>query len=88
MELRYAASEFRLLVRHNGRRMLRNSASEDALDVPGMMARAEEVGGRLKFKRRILAGSEIEIRVPGHLAFGLHSMDRVTRRPGWLHGRK
>ena len=81
VELRYTASEFRLLVRDNGSRLLAGHNGPSGSS--GMRERAERIGARLKIRNRIAGGTEIELRVPGNLAFESHFLDHAS---GWLRG--
>lgn len=53
----------------------------------GMRERSEKIGGKLKLRSRIDAGTEVELTIPGALAFGGpassagdRSLDRATER--------
>ncbi|HWY71977.1 MAG TPA: hypothetical protein VNX88_25140 [Terriglobales bacterium] len=39
--------------------------------LPGMRERAEKIGARLKVLSRPAGGTEVELKVPGHVAFGI-----------------
>jgi len=77
MELRYTASEFRLLVRGDGR------GPELPSGLAGMRDRAESIGARLKVRSRLVGGTEIELRVPNYVAFESPVSDRAS---GWFTG--
>ena len=68
----YAAAEVRVLVRDNGcgiDEQVLSSGREGHWGLPGMRERAERIGARLKVWSRAGAGTEIELVVPGHVAF-------------------
>jgi signal transduction histidine kinase len=87
VELRYTASEVRLLVRDDG---LAHSGSEGGEALSGMRARAEGMGARLQLGRRRSGENEMEVRLPLHVACESHAADRASgpsgRASGWLRG--
>jgi signal transduction histidine kinase len=78
VELRYTASEVRLLVRDDG---LAQSGGNDCATLSELRAQGEGMGARLKFRRRRSAENEIELRLPSHVAFESHPSDRAST---WL----
>lgn len=72
VELRYSSGEFRLLVRDDGTgidsKML-ESGRDRHWGLVGMHERAERIGAQLHVLSRASAGTEIELSVPGKLAF-------------------
>jgi signal transduction histidine kinase/ligand-binding sensor domain-containing protein len=91
IELVYASSQLRVLVRDNGcgidSHMLQ-SGREGHWGLPGMRERAERIGAKLHVWSRPAAGTEVELSVPSQVAFQTQSSDRA---PGWfsrLHSRK
>jgi len=72
VEVEYAASQFRVLVRDDGRgidpRVL-ESGRDGHWGLPGMRERAEAIEGRLMVWSRAASGTEIELSVPSHVAF-------------------
>jgi signal transduction histidine kinase/ligand-binding sensor domain-containing protein len=84
VEVEYAARHLRILVRDDGcgidPEVLR-SGRERHWGLSGMRERAERIGARLKVSSRAGAGTEIELSVPGHVAFQAQS-DR--RRLRWV----
>ena len=83
LELEYGSSGLRMLVRDNGRGMdaqVLKSGSDGHWGLPGMRERAERIGARFKVWSSASAGTEIELSVPGHVAF---AQDRSDRRRGF-----
>lgn len=84
VEIEYAPKQLRLLVRDNGcgidPKVLR-SGREGHWGLSGMRERAEEIGAKLKVWSRRGAGTEVEVSIPGHTAFDLHTSHR---KPGWF----
>jgi signal transduction histidine kinase/ligand-binding sensor domain-containing protein len=82
IEIGYAAGHVRVLVRDNGsgidEHVLR-SGREGHWGLSGMRERAERIGARLKVWSRPAAGTEIELFVPGHVAFQSGSRSRPDR---------
>ncbi|HKF59378.1 MAG TPA: two-component regulator propeller domain-containing protein [Blastocatellia bacterium] len=72
VEVEYAVSQFRVLVRDDGRGIdskVLESGREGHWGLPGMRERAEAIGGRLMVWSRAGSGTEIELSLPGHVAF-------------------
>jgi signal transduction histidine kinase len=85
VELEYSAKEFRVLVRDNGcgvDPLVLESGREGHWGLSGMRERAERIGARLRLWSRPLSGTEVELSVPGHVAFKI-----PPRRRFWLSGR-
>lgn len=83
IELEYAPDELRVSVRDNGCGMdpqVLRGGREGHWGLPGMRERAERIGAQLHVWSRDSGGTEIELRVPGKLAF--RSRDR--RRLRWF----
>jgi signal transduction histidine kinase len=73
VELEYAPSRLRVLVRDDGRGIdaeVLRSGREGHWGLSGMRERAERIGARLKVWSRDEAGTEVEMSIPGHIAFG------------------
>ncbi|HYR41385.1 MAG TPA: triple tyrosine motif-containing protein, partial [Terriglobia bacterium] len=72
VELRYSARQLRIVVRDNGCGIdvesLR-SGREGHWGLRGMRERAESIGGRINVWSRPGAGTEVEISIPGRIAF-------------------
>lgn len=72
VELEYAAEQLRLLVRDDGvglePKVLR-SGLPGHWGMSGMRERSKRIGARLRVLSRPAAGTEVELSVPGHIAF-------------------
>ncbi|MBC8166045.1 MAG: hypothetical protein H7Y20_09245 [Bryobacteraceae bacterium] len=76
VELEYSARHFRLLVRDNGCGIdpeVLGAGRVEHLGLPGMRARAERIRARLRVWSSSAAGTEVELFIPGHVAFQLAS---------------
>jgi anti-sigma regulatory factor (Ser/Thr protein kinase) len=84
VEIEYAASHLRVLVRDNGggidTQVLR-SGREGHWGLSGMKERTERIGGKLRVLSRAVAGTEVELSVPGNIAFEVRPGNRPA---GWL----
>jgi signal transduction histidine kinase/ligand-binding sensor domain-containing protein len=84
VELEYAASHLRVFVRDNGggidTQVLR-SGRDGHWGLPGMKERTERIGGKLRVLSRAVAGTEVELSVPGQIAFEFRS---EYHSDGWL----
>jgi signal transduction histidine kinase/ligand-binding sensor domain-containing protein len=90
LEVEYAPHQLRLLVRDDGRGIdaeVLRAGRDGHWGLSGMRERAERVGGHLRVWSRPGAGAEIELSVPGHVAFpssgppGLRArLAAITRR--------
>lgn len=84
IELEYAPSRFRVLVRDNGcgldSQMLQ-AGREGHWGLPGMRERAERIGAKLHVFSRSAAGTEVELSIPSHIAFQTKSSRRGL---GWF----
>jgi signal transduction histidine kinase len=84
VELRYSARQMRILVRDNGCGIDRQAlpkVREGHWGLAGMRERAEKIGARLKVFSRAAEGTEVELSVPGHVAFQNQPANRWL---GWL----
>ncbi len=83
VELEYASSHLRLLVRDNGSGIdtqILRSGRDGHWGLSGMKERAEKIGGKLKVLSRAIAGTEVELSVPSRIAFESGPSDH---RAGW-----
>jgi signal transduction histidine kinase len=83
IELEYAASQFRVLVRDDGRGIdpqMLQSGREGHWGLIGMRERAERIGAKLHVWSRPTAGTEVELLVPSQVAF----QNQSRHAPRWL----
>lgn len=72
VEIEYASRHVRLLVRDDGKGIepeIVKSGADGHWGLSGMRERAERIGARLKLFSRAGAGTEVELFIPGHIAF-------------------
>lgn len=72
VELEYSSKHLRLLVRDDGAGIDPNvlqSGRDGHWGLAGMRERAESIGARLRVWSRARAGTEVELSIPGHIAF-------------------
>ena len=84
VELQYAASHLRLLVRDNGvgiDQQVVHAGRDGHWGLSGMRERADEIGARLRVLSSPGAGTEVELSVPSRIAF---EPRRSNDRWGWL----
>ena len=73
VELEYASRRLRVAVRDDGRGIderLLQSETYKHWGILGMRERSEEIGAKLRIWSRPTAGTEVELSVPGRVAFG------------------
>ena len=76
VELEYSASQLRVLVRDDGcgiDSQVLKAGREGHWGLSGMRERAERIGAKLKVLSRVGGGTEVELCVPGGIAFESHS---------------
>jgi signal transduction histidine kinase len=84
VELEYAANQMRVLVRDNGRGIkpeLLRWGRDGHWGLSGMRERAERIGAKFKVLSAPSAGTEVELSVPGHIAFQVPPSNGLWR---WL----
>jgi signal transduction histidine kinase/ligand-binding sensor domain-containing protein len=84
VELEYARSSLRLLVRDNGNGIdpqVVRTGRDGHWGLSGMRERAERIGARFRVLTAASAGTEIELSVPGHIVFLFPTSDSRWR---WL----
>lgn len=87
VEVEYANRFLRLLVRDDGCGMdpqVLDTGREGHWGLPGMRERSENIGGSLKLRSRIGAGTEVEITIPSSLAFESQSRGPLSQWRSWL----
>jgi signal transduction histidine kinase/streptogramin lyase len=86
VELRYKSSQFLVFVRDDGSGIdpkILQTGRDGHWGLSGMRERAERLGAQLHVLSSASAGTEIELCVPGHLAFE----NQPRRRRRWFGGR-
>ncbi len=84
MELKYSSKRFCVSVRDDGRGIdpgILRSGREGHWGLSGMRERADSIGAQLHVMSSTTAGTEVELLVPGHVAFQNHS------KPSWFRKR-
>jgi nitrate/nitrite-specific signal transduction histidine kinase len=84
VEVDYASTDLHILVRDNGCGIdpsVLRAGREGHWGLPGMRERAEKVGAKFRVWSREAAGTEIELTIPGHIAFQSRTSPRARR---WL----
>jgi signal transduction histidine kinase len=77
----YSRKNFRVVIRDNGRGIgpdTLQAGSEDHWGLSGMKERSARIGAKLSISSAIDAGTEVDLTIPGHMAFGPPS--RAGRR--------
>ncbi|PWU07850.1 MAG: hypothetical protein C5B51_08995 [Terriglobia bacterium] len=85
VELKYSPSQLRVLVRDDGCGIdpqILKSGRDGHWGLGGMRERAEQIGGRFHVYSSAAAGTEVELTVPGHVAF-----QSGSRRPSRWYAR-
>jgi ligand-binding sensor domain-containing protein/signal transduction histidine kinase len=81
VEIEYSSRDLSLFVRDDGcgidPQMLK-SGREGHWGLSGMRERADRIGARLHVRSRTAAGTEVELRVPGRVAFRDQRIDRAA----------
>ncbi|MEP7342139.1 MAG: sensor histidine kinase [Acidobacteriota bacterium] len=79
VEVEYAASHLRILIRDDGCGIAPQALSSGSAPHSGlssMRERAEGIGARLKIRQPARGGTEVELSIPSHIAFQMHSSTR------------
>ena len=86
VELEYEASQLRVLVRDDGcgiDNQVLQSGRDGHWGLSGMRERGQRIGARLKVMSRAGVGTEVELSVPGEIAFEFHSSSSASN---WFTG--
>ena len=81
VELEYTANQLRVLVRDNGCGIdpgVLHAGRDGHWGLSGMRERAERIGARLKVSSSAASGTEVDLRVPGQLAFASRRSHRAS----------
>ena len=87
VQVEYAGGHFRLLVRDDGRGIdpeVLQAGREGHWGLPGMRERAESIGATLKLRSRTGAGTEVELTVPGPIAFDTSGHHGLYKWRSWM----
>jgi signal transduction histidine kinase len=87
VEVDYASSYLRVMVRDDGRGIdpvVLQTGREGHWGLVGMRERSESIGGKLKLRSRVGAGTEIELVVPSAIAFEGQLHYTPSRWRHWL----
>jgi signal transduction histidine kinase/ligand-binding sensor domain-containing protein len=87
VEIQYARTQLSLLVRDDGRGVdssILQGGRDGHWGLSGMRERSQRIGATLKLRSRPGAGTEIELMVPGHIAFEDDSGNSTPRWLSWL----
>lgn len=82
--LEFGSRQLRILIRDNGCGIdlqVLQSGREGHFGLSGMRERSEEIGASLKLRSREGAGTEVELDIPGNIAFEYQSSEQ---QPGWF----
>lgn len=90
VEIEYSKARLRLFVRGGAETDAHAAGArrKRAAGLSGMRERAERIGGRLKVRTRAAAGTEVELSVPGDVAFLDEQAPRGRRLLGRLFARR
>lgn len=91
VELDYTERQLRVLVRDNGCGIdpeVLKSGRDGHWGLSGMRERAGRIGAKIKLWSRDAGGTEVELSVPGHVAFRFQSSDHTGRWFARLRRRK
>jgi signal transduction histidine kinase len=87
VEIQYARTQLSLLVRDDGRGIdssILQGGRHGHWGLSGMRERSQRIGATLKLRSRLGAGTEIQLMVPGHIAFEDNSGNSTPRWLRWL----
>jgi signal transduction histidine kinase len=87
VEVEYASRHLRVLVRDDGRGIdpqVLHLGLEGHWGLVGIRERSKRIGANLRLRSRIGSGTEVELTVPGAIAFEKVSNDPISRWFRWL----
>lgn len=87
VEVEYTSRHLRVLVRDDGRGInpqVLHSGREGHWGLVGIRERSERIGANLKLRSRIGAGTEVDLTVPGSIAFEKVSNGSISQWFRWL----
>jgi ligand-binding sensor domain-containing protein/signal transduction histidine kinase len=87
VEVEYAGRHLRVLVRDDGRGIdphVVHSGREGHWGLVGIRERSKRIGANLRLRSRIGAGTELDLTVPGSIAFEKGSTDTISEWFPWL----
>jgi signal transduction histidine kinase len=87
VEVEYASRHLRVLVRDDGRGIdpqVLHSGREGHWGLVGIRERSKRIGASLRLRSRIGAGTEVDLTVPGSIAFEKDSNAPISRWFRWL----
>jgi signal transduction histidine kinase len=91
VELEYTDKHMRIFVRDDGcgidPQILR-AGRDGHWGLAGMRERAERIGARLRVRSAASSGTEVELSIPGQIAFESQSADHIASKPARLGFRK
>jgi signal transduction histidine kinase len=91
VEIQYTANHLRISVRDDGCGIdpqILHTGREGHWGLAGMRERSEGIGAKLKLLSRTGAGTEVDLAVPGHIAYQQHAHNGVLKWFGKLNFRK
>ena len=91
VEVEYASRHLKVLVRDDGRGIdpqVLHSGREGHWGLVGIRERSERIGANLRLRSRIGAGTEIDLTVPGTIAFEKGSIGPISQWFRWLSREK
>jgi signal transduction histidine kinase len=87
VEIEYASRHLRVLVRDDGRGIdpqVLHSGREGHWGLVGIRERSKRIGANLRLRSRIGVGTELDLTVPGSIAFEKGSTDTISQWFPWL----
>jgi ligand-binding sensor domain-containing protein/signal transduction histidine kinase len=87
IEVEYATRQLRVLVRDDGRGIdpqMLYSGREGHWGLVGIRERSKRIGAHLRLRSRIGAGTEVDLTVPGSIAFEKSPSDSISQWFRWL----